>query len=212
MVTDEQAEQVKQQLLGQLESFPEEKRDQIKKQILAMNTQDVEEFIKQNKLNHLNSSQDQNPSQQGEQQCIFCSIINGTTKSYKIDENKDNMAILEINPLSKGYSLVLPKKHLEIEKIPSSSFTLAKSIAKRIKTKFKPQEIQITSKKLFGHSIVEILPLYGDEKERKQATEEELTDLQKQLEKKHRQTPVRIKSTPSTSTKSKVPQLKPRQP
>lgn len=44
--------------------------------------------------------------------CIFCKIINSEIPSYKIWENADFIAILDIFPISKGMSVVLPKKHL----------------------------------------------------------------------------------------------------
>ncbi len=46
-------------------------------------------------------------------------------QSYKLDENKSSLAVLEINPLSKGHSIVIPKKHQAIEKAPSLAFSSA---------------------------------------------------------------------------------------
>jgi len=43
--------------------------------------------------------------------CIFCKIVNGTIPSSKVYEDADFIAILDINPVSKGHILVLPKKH-----------------------------------------------------------------------------------------------------
>jgi histidine triad (HIT) family protein len=208
-LTKEQADQVKKQLLQQLKHFPEDKQEQIKQQILSMNEQQIEQFLAQNQLmtQQQNQASQQQAPPQG-QQCIFCSIIEGKIPSYKIDENKNNIAILEINPLSKGHSLIIPKIHTTQEKIPSNSFTLAKKIAKKIKSKFKPKEVKISSAEIFGHGVVEVLPLYGDEKQPKKAPESELQKLQKQLEKKSR-----AKSTTTRKRKPKsLPQLKPRIP
>jgi len=200
-LTPEQTQQIKQQLLKQLENFPEDKRDQIKEQITSMNEQQIEEFLKQNKIM---SQQEQQPQSQ---QCIFCSITQEQIPSYKIDENKNNIAILEINPLSKGHSLIIPKIHTTQEKIPSNSFTLAKKIAKKLKSKFKPKEVKILTKNMFNHAIVEVLPLYGNEKQPKKATEEELKKLQEQLKAKPRKP-----STPRKRKTKSLPQLKPRIP
>ena len=218
-LTKEQAEQIKEQLLKQLVNFPEDKREEMKEQVLAMSEEELEEFLKQNQLAQQGRTPSTNSPNQ-EQQCIFCSIVDGKVSSYKIDENKDNIAILEINPVSNGHTLVIPKQHLETEKIPSNAFTLAKKIAKKIKSKLKPKEVQISAKSMFGHSVVEILPLYGNESgERKKADEKDLEKLQKQLKAKPRKKPaikLDSKGQPIKRKKkdaaSKLPKLKPRMP
>lgn len=43
--------------------------------------------------------------------CIFCNIIIGKIPCYKTFENDDVMAFLDINPVSHGHTLVVPKKH-----------------------------------------------------------------------------------------------------
>jgi histidine triad (HIT) family protein len=45
--------------------------------------------------------------------CVFCNIIQGTALSYVIYEDKEFIAILDKYPISKGHTLVLPKKHFE---------------------------------------------------------------------------------------------------
>ncbi|HBK70647.1 MAG TPA: HIT family protein [Flavobacteriaceae bacterium] len=41
---------------------------------------------------------------------IFTKIINGEIPSYKVAENDDFFAFLDINPNAKGHTLVVPKK------------------------------------------------------------------------------------------------------
>jgi histidine triad (HIT) family protein len=43
---------------------------------------------------------------------IFTKIINGEIPSYKVAENKDFFAFLDINPNAKGHTLVVPKKEV----------------------------------------------------------------------------------------------------
>ncbi|MFA5877779.1 MAG: HIT family protein [Candidatus Staskawiczbacteria bacterium] len=43
--------------------------------------------------------------------CIFCKIVKGEIPSYKIYEDNDVLAFLDINPFAKGHTLVIPKKH-----------------------------------------------------------------------------------------------------
>jgi histidine triad (HIT) family protein len=41
---------------------------------------------------------------------VFTKIITGEIPSYKVAENDDFVAFLDINPNSKGHILVVPKK------------------------------------------------------------------------------------------------------
>ncbi|MCI1734178.1 MAG: HIT family protein [Bacilli bacterium] len=43
--------------------------------------------------------------------CIFCRIARGEIPSYKVYEDDICLAFLDINPSSKGHTLVLPKEH-----------------------------------------------------------------------------------------------------
>ncbi|MBT3230664.1 HIT family protein [Candidatus Uhrbacteria bacterium] len=45
--------------------------------------------------------------------CIFCKIINGEVPSYKIYEDDETFAFLNIHPMSKGHVLIVPKNHAE---------------------------------------------------------------------------------------------------
>jgi len=51
--------------------------------------------------------------------CVFCKIINGSLPCYKVYENEHILAFLDINPVNKGHTLVVPKEHYErLEKVP----------------------------------------------------------------------------------------------
>ncbi len=205
MLTPEQAQKVKSQLLAQMDNFPEENRSMIKHKILSMTNEEVEEFIKQNKLAHL-----ENPKNElSKEQCIFCKIIEGKISSFKIFEDKENLAILEINPLSEGHTLVLPKEHLT-EKIPLETEELAKKVALILETKLKPSKIEISPNNLFGHNFIEVIPIYGSETKRKKATEEQLAKIREKLLKEE----IRIEKEISAPPKiiEKLPRLKPRIP
>lgn len=72
---------------------------------------------------------------------IFTKIINGEIPSYKIAENDDFFAFLDIFPLVKGHVLVIPK--VEVNKafdlddsILSKWLVFAKPIAKAIEKSF----------------------------------------------------------------------------
>jgi len=44
-------------------------------------------------------------------ECIFCKIAKGEIDSKKVVETNNFFAIRDINPVSEGHSLVIPKKH-----------------------------------------------------------------------------------------------------
>ncbi len=43
--------------------------------------------------------------------CIFCKIIKGEIPCSKVFENEKFFAFLDIGPVNKGHTLVIPKKH-----------------------------------------------------------------------------------------------------
>ncbi len=173
----EQVLNIKKQILQQIDSWQtsDEKKQQAKKQIQAMNSKQLEEFLAKNNLI-------KQPGQQSQQakQCPFCLISTGQIKAYKIAENSHSVAVLEINPLSKGHTLIVSKKHLPIEKVHLSFFQLAQQLVSLIKEKLKPKQVQLTTS-MQEHAVLNIIPLTGKETKREKASEEELKQIQKQL-------------------------------
>lgn len=43
--------------------------------------------------------------------CVFCAIVAGEIPCFKIYEDDSVLAYLDINPISKGHTLVIPKVH-----------------------------------------------------------------------------------------------------
>jgi histidine triad (HIT) family protein len=185
MLTEEQALEIKKQIIKQIqENFPEDKKALAESQIQDMNSKELEEFLKNN---NLIISKDKTNGNKEVEQCVFCSIVSGGIASYKIDENKNVLAVLEINPISKAHTLIIPKKHSN--KITKTISSFAEKISKKIKKKFKPKDVIISSSNLFGHEILNIIPVYKDEtinSKRYKAESEELQDVQKKFEKKER--------------------------
>lgn len=69
---------------------------------------------------------------------IFSRIVSGEIPCYKIAENDDFFAFLDINPLSKGHTLVIPKKEIDYlfdmdDKDISAISLFAKQIAMAMK-------------------------------------------------------------------------------
>ncbi|MFH0869906.1 MAG: HIT family protein [archaeon] len=69
--------------------------------------------------------------------CIFCKIVQGKIPCWKIHEDKDFLAFLDIHPISSGHALIVPKKHCEnILDFPKSEesdlIELIKKVAKAV--------------------------------------------------------------------------------
>ncbi len=47
------------------------------------------------------------------EECIFCKIVSGNIPAYKVYEDKETLAFLDINPVHEGHTLVIPKDHFE---------------------------------------------------------------------------------------------------
>ena len=56
--------------------------------------------------------------------CLFCQIIEHQIASKVIFENEYNMAFLDIYPVSKGHTIVIPKNHYpNLEEIPDEELS-----------------------------------------------------------------------------------------
>jgi len=98
---------------------------------------------------------------------IFTKIINGEIPSYKIAEDENNYAFLDINPLAVGHTLVIPRKEVDYlfdldEGSYKKLFEFTKKVSKAI-------EKVITCKRLgvvvYGldvpHAHIHLIPLQG---------------------------------------------------
>jgi histidine triad (HIT) family protein len=47
------------------------------------------------------------------EECIFCKIVNGEIPSYKVYEDDNVYAFLDIEPCTNGHTVVIPKKHVQ---------------------------------------------------------------------------------------------------
>ncbi len=207
MLSEQQAREIKKQLINQIETtFPKNKKEFAKQKINSMNSSELEEFLIQNNLIKIGTAKNVPP-------CIFCLIAQGKIPSYKIGENEEAVAVLEINPISKGHSLIIPKKHInENETASEKTLALAKEISKLIEQKLKPREVKLALTKVSDHIAINAIPIYRDEplkSKRKKASPEELEQLQQELIKsekskeKKKSPKKRVKKSPSQKVRKK---------
>jgi len=106
--------------------------------------------------------------------CIFCKIVSGEIPSYKVYEDEDVLAFLDLSQVSKGHTLVIPKEHVtdiyEYEgELAGKVFAKVPLIARAIKATdpaIKGMNVLNNNGELAGqsvfHSHLHILPRYED--------------------------------------------------
>jgi histidine triad (HIT) family protein len=98
---------------------------------------------------------------------IFSKILKGEIPSYKVAENADFLAFLDINPLAKGHTLVIPKKEtdyiFDIADEPYQNlFLFAKKVAKAIDQVVDCKRIGIAVLGLeVAHAHIHLIPING---------------------------------------------------
>lgn len=106
--------------------------------------------------------------------CIFCKIVEGEIDSAKVFEDSDVLVFLDVNPLTKGHCLVVPKKHFEnifdIDKdILQKIIVTAKDISIRIKNNLQADGIRLSQSngkiahQEIMHLHVHVIPRYKDD-------------------------------------------------
>ena len=97
--------------------------------------------------------------------CVFCKIIEGKIPSYKLYEDENFFAFLDINPISEGHLLIIPKEHeeylfdMEDEKY-TAIMKLAKNLSAKLKEATKAKKIGL-SVEGFGeaHAHIHLIPI-----------------------------------------------------
>ena len=96
---------------------------------------------------------------------IFSKIVRNEIPSYKVYENENFLAFLDINPLKKGHTLVIPKKEVDyIFDLKSKEYqelwNFAKLVAKGMKRVIKCERISIVVMGLeVPHAHIHLIPL-----------------------------------------------------
>lgn len=96
---------------------------------------------------------------------IFTKIIKGEIPCYKIDENEQFIAFLDISPLAKGHTLVVPKQQIDyifdIDDDTLAAMTLyAKKIAKAIRKTVPCERIGVAVVGLeVPHTHIHLVPI-----------------------------------------------------
>jgi histidine triad (HIT) family protein len=98
---------------------------------------------------------------------IFTKIISGEIPSYKVAENDDFLAFLDISPLRKGHVLVIPKKEtdyiFDMKDTELADFMIfAKMVSNKIKNTFPCKKVGMTVIGLeVPHAHIHLIPING---------------------------------------------------
>ncbi|GAB6947561.1 HIT family protein [Vulcanisaeta sp. JCM 16161] len=65
--------------------------------------------------------------------CVFCRIVRGEEPAYVVYEDEHVMAILDKYPISRGHTLIMPKRHYrDITEIPSDELCRVIRVTKAV--------------------------------------------------------------------------------
>lgn len=189
-LTLEQIKELKFQLSQQIQNLPEDKKKAAQEQIESLSPEALEYMLKEQTSGGKTGKS------------IFRMIVSGEVPSTKIEENPSALAVLDINPISKGHTIVIPKKLCATSKeISSEAFILAQEIAERIENKLEASSVDIQTEKKFGEYIIHVIPSYEEpltlHSERKESSNEDLEQIAKKIrpEKKEPKKEVKMEKT-----------------
>ncbi len=80
--------------------------------------------------------------------CIFCRIVNNELPCFKVYEDSDFIAFLDIRPANRGHCLIVPKKHYENlldfdEELLNKMMPVVKKVASAVKKATKADAFNI---------------------------------------------------------------------
>jgi len=99
--------------------------------------------------------------------CIFCDILEGKAPCHKVYEDNYSVALLDINPFSKGHCLVIPKRHVPwwhelTEEENTSLFNVARIVAGKIMKSLSPDFVCMYARgRRIPHTHIFLVPTYS---------------------------------------------------
>ena len=96
---------------------------------------------------------------------IFTKIINGQIPAYKVAENEKFLAFLDVSPLQKGHTLVIPKIEVDYifdveDDLLADMIVFAKEVSKKIKNNFSCNRVGMAVIGLeVPHAHIHLIPI-----------------------------------------------------
>jgi len=123
---------------------------------------------------------------------LFSQIISGKITCYKVDEDEEFLAFLDINPIILGHTLVIPKIEIDYifdfdDELLSRMIVFSKKVALKLKSKIECKKIGVAVIGLeVPHAHIHLVPMnqvddLNFSRPKLIVTKEELVLMQKQL-------------------------------
>ena len=123
---------------------------------------------------------------------IFTKIINGEIPCYKIAEDEHHLAFLDIMPIAKGHTLVIPKKEVDFifdmeAEEHKRLWAFAQEVAKKVKAAIPWVKVGVAVVGLeVPHTHIHLVPIneikdLNFTNEKLKFTEEEFREIQKAI-------------------------------
>jgi histidine triad (HIT) family protein len=123
---------------------------------------------------------------------IFSRIVRGEIPSYKVAENENCYAFLDINPLTKGHTLVVPKKEVDYlfdldDTTLSELMLFAKQVAGSIKATIPCKRVAVVVLGLeVPHAHIHLIPINDESdvdfhREKLKLSENEFKEIAQQI-------------------------------
>jgi histidine triad (HIT) family protein len=136
--------------------------------------------------------------------CVFCRIVSGRAPSRKVYEDGDYVAFLDIQPYSRGHTLVCPKKHgetiwdmdeAEIAGLFTAAFRISKAVVAAVDAdgfRFVQNNGEAANQAV-PHVHVHVIPIKMEDKStyggRRSFSREEMESTAKSIREKMKETP-----------------------
>lgn len=187
VLTQEQAEQIREKLLEQVKALPEDQRESLRQQVMSATPEQLEAYQK---------PADGNGSSSGGE-CLFCGIAKGNVETVKVYEDSSVVAFLDITPNKPGQVIISTKEHYQfIFQIPDQILWDMVRVMKMLM----PLVINATSAtgvsvyiaqgpgagQIMEHISINLIPRFEGDKavfvwDRKQADKSELEKIGKEI-------------------------------
>ena len=99
--------------------------------------------------------------------CIFCSLANAESRSNKVYENEDFVALLDIHPNTKGMTLVIPKKHYDSylfnqeDTLMDQIMRISKKVSKKLEKALNVKRVALVFEGMgIGHLHAKLYPIH----------------------------------------------------
>ena len=105
--------------------------------------------------------------------CLFCKIVNGDIPSFKVYEDDSLFVFMDINPISNGHLLVIPKEHVvTVLDVKSNLISKALEVIQNnlyplLKEKLNIDGLTITQNNFLGQDVkhyhIHLIPKYSND-------------------------------------------------